>query len=320
MKASVIIPTKNPGDQFFAVLESVISQKTPWEYEILVIDSGSTDGTVNYVLSKKEVKLLNIPPEEFGHGKTRNLGAEKSTGEFIVYITHDALPANQNWLFNLVEACDVSNDIGGAFGRHIAYDDASPFTKRDLKLHFDNLLMSGSVLRLEDLSRYEIDPGYRQLLHFFSSNNACLRRSVWEKIPLPDVDFAEDQIWAKTIIEAGYSKAYADNAIVYHSHDFGPWETGRRSFDESYAFKRYFGYNLCPGFIHLVVQIFRTSINDISYAVNQRFLLKEPKWLLVIPLKNLFRQFGLFLGGNNLILPSWFVQWYSRDKSLFRNG
>ena len=60
---------------------------------------------------------------------------------------------------------------------------------------------------LDDKARYDRDEPYRQRLHFFSDNNALVRRSVWEQIPYPDVDFAEDQIWAQQIIEAGWKRA-----------------------------------------------------------------------------------------------------------------
>ncbi|MEJ8575004.1 glycosyltransferase family 2 protein, partial [Microbaculum marinum] len=101
------------------------------------------------------------------------------------------------------------------------------------------------VSRDTDPVRYESDPGWRQFLHFYSDNNSCLRRSVWEKIPYPDVEFAEDQIWAHRVIEAGYAKAYADDAVVRHSHDYGPLERFQRAFDESNAFRVLFGYSLC---------------------------------------------------------------------------
>ena len=73
MKASVVIPTKNPGQIFRDVLDRVLEQECPWDFEVLVIDSGSNDGTQDYARSKPGVRLHEITPEEFGHGRTRNL-------------------------------------------------------------------------------------------------------------------------------------------------------------------------------------------------------------------------------------------------------
>ena len=89
MKASVIIPTKNPGDIFHEVLTMVLSQETDFPYEILVIDSGSTDGTIAYIKQHPTVRLHQIEPLEFGHGKTRNQAIAMTSGEFIAMLTHD---------------------------------------------------------------------------------------------------------------------------------------------------------------------------------------------------------------------------------------
>ena len=60
---------------------------------------------------------------------------------------------------------------------------------------------------------------------FYSDNNSCLRKSVWETLPLPDVVYGEDQLWAREILRNGYKKAYASTAVVRHSHEYGFRET-----------------------------------------------------------------------------------------------
>lgn len=266
MKASVVIPTKNGGMLFARVLDGLLRQKAPWDYEILIVDSGSTDDTVRYC-EERNVKVVSIPPSEFGHGKTRNFGISRTKGEFVALITQDALPASNEWLFNLVSAVEQAPDVAGAFGRHLPYPDADPYMVRDLKLHFDGFLAWPAVMRKSDNEpRYAAEIGYRQVVHFFSDNNACLRRTVWEKYPYPDVDFAEDQIWAKTVIEAGYGKAYADNAAVYHSHRYSVIEAGRRAFDESVALNRLFGYQLCPTVRQMLAQAGGCGYRDVRYT------------------------------------------------------
>ncbi|RMG21835.1 MAG: glycosyltransferase family 2 protein [Methanobacteriota archaeon] len=318
MKASVVIPTKNAGGRFHQVLNAVMEQKTPWPYEVLVIDSGSSDGTVEFVKSMSGVHLHQIPPSEFGHGKTRNLGVSLTTGEFVVMLTHDALPANESWLYELVKAVEQDDDIAGAFGRHLAYPQDGPFLERDLQLHFDSFLRWPAIVYLHDKERYRNDQGYRQMLHFFSDNNACIRRSVWEKIPYPEVDFAEDQLWAKEIIEAGYKKAYADKAIVYHSHSFGFIELGRRCFDEARAMQRLFGYQLCPTLFHLLAQSVRTTANDVKYLRSKKKLWSEKEWLFRSPFRNVAKQAGYYLGQRADHLPEWLVRCISRDMALQR--
>lgn len=298
-KVSVIIPTKNAGKQFERVLDAVVSQETSWPYEVLVVDSGSTDNTLNYC-SERDVRVHEIPSQEFGHGKTRNLGISLTTGEFAVMITHDALPCNKFWLAELVGAMEGDEDIAGAFGRHYAYEESGLLVRRDLIAHFDGFKNGQSVVWNEDPERYENELGYRQFLHFFSDNNACLRRSVWEDIQYPEVDFAEDQLWAKMIIEKGYKKAYVDKAAVFHSHSYSIADTFRRSFDESRALKRLFGYKLCQSLMSLFLQSYKCALNDWRYLFQEKAVMKSRFLMIRIPLLCLARQAGYYLGYTNM--------------------
>lgn len=315
VRVTVAILTKNPGYIFREVLPAVLSQETPWAYEVLVIDSGSSDGTLDYIRQQSGVRLVEIQSGEFGHGKTRNLAMSLAHGEYVAMLTHDAKPANSNWLANLVAPFDSEGAIGGAFGRHIAYPEATPYIKRDLQLHFNHFLQWPLVMGIEDPGRYEQDQGYRQVLHFFSDNNACLRKEVWKTIPYPDVDFAEDQLWAKAIIEAGYKRAYVDNAVVYHSHDYTVWNTFRRSFDESRAMKRLFGYELCTSFGHAIYQAFactRRDLMDLKKSVEIR-----NHWGLVLatPMLHVAKQAGFYIGGHQGLFKDMLFRLFSLDNA-----
>lgn len=296
-KATVAILTKNAGAQLKGVLDAVRRQRTEWPFEVLVIDSGSSDGTLNLLGNYPEIRVHKIAPRDFGHGRTRNLAIKLSKGDFVALLTHDATPANDHWLQNLVGAFDGDERIAGVFGRHQAYDGALPYTKRDLKLHFDHFLSWPRVLQIDDKQRWAADRGYRQVLHFFSDNNACVRKSIWKNLPYPEVDFAEDQLWALKFLEAGYSKAYADDSVVYHSHDYTIRDTFRRSFDESRALKRLFGYILCPSLIHGIYQTYACSYRDLSYL--KSLPEAEAPWRLKArtPMLHIARQIGWFLGG-----------------------
>lgn len=304
MKASVIIPTKNPGAQFRRVLTAVLSQSTDFAYDVLIIDSGSTDGTVEYVqtIPDDRVRLHRIPPSSFGHGRTRNLGISMSSGEYAVLITHDALPAHPRWLAEMVAAADADPAIAGVFGRHLAYPTASPFTLQELILHFEGFTRE-PIVWIAESDRYRNDVGYRQFLHFFSDNNALVRRSVWNVHPYPDVDFAEDQLWAKLIIEAGYKKAYAHDATVFHSHDYKLVERLQRSFDEAFAFHRLFGYVLCPSINAALRSAMGLTRRDFRHASAQGLLRIHPAAVLRMPLDNLMRTLGHYLGGQGSSLP-----------------
>ncbi len=245
VKASVVIPTYNAGAVLKPVLDMVTKQHTPWKYEILVIDSGSTDGTVDLVKSYKDVKFHSIDSKDFNHGATRNLGVELTSGDYIAFLTHDACPANSHWLFNLVTSLEHFPDAAGVFGKHYAYEEASAYTKRDLNNHF-NTMQKHPLFVSRDINKeaFENNMAWRQALHFYSDNNSCMRRDIWNKIPYRPVNFGEDQLWAWDIINAGYGKVYAPQAIVFHSHDYTPQENYDRNKTESAFFKHFFNYDL----------------------------------------------------------------------------
>jgi rhamnosyltransferase len=311
--ASVVIPTKNCMPGFIRVFESVARQKTPWPFEIIVIDSGSHDGTAEYARRQNNTRVLCIPPKSFGHGRTRNEAIAEAKGHFVALLTHDAQPADENWLANIVRAVEQDDRIAGAFGRHLAYPWADPYTVRDLRDHFEGFLNHPLVVNRDtNATMYEQDERWRQFLHFYSNNNSCLRRSVWERIPYPDVEFAEDQIWAKKIIELGYSKAYAPDAVVYHSHDYRLRERLQRSFDESRAFNKLFGYRLCDGVHKVILGGARLAVRDWLYATRSREVNALTYGRRIAT--NFMNLLGHYLGSKHEKLPAWLANSLSWDR------
>jgi rhamnosyltransferase len=315
---AVVIPTKNAMPLLPKVMSKVLSQKTSWPYEIIIIDSGSSDGTKEYLRGLSRVRLVEIAPQDFGHGRTRNLGVEIADADFVAFLTHDAEPIDEQWLANLVATAEQDVRIAGVFGRHVAYDSASPFTKSDLDHHFQGFLRHPLVVYRDlDPSRYEHDEGWRQVLHFYSDNNSLLRKSAWQILPYPDVEFAEDQLWARSIIEAGYYKAYAPEAMVYHSHDYTFMEQLRRAFDESRNFTKYFGYRLSPRpskalgtMAKFFVQSLRQEVDDRYGKVTLKDRLERAKQRVALVA-------GHCLGANYEKLPTFVSARLSLDRRLF---
>jgi len=314
VKASVVIPTKNGGSFLYGVIGAVMSQQTPWAFELFVIDSGSPDGTYEYCRAHG-VTVHSIDAKEFGHGRTRNLAISLTQGEFIVLLSQDALPASRYWLVNLVACVEQQEFIAGAFGRQLPYTYADPYTARAVTAHFDKFLQWPRILRLDDAERYRSDERYRRVLHFFSNSNACIRRSVWEKFPFPDVDYAEDQHWARTVIEAGYAKAYCDEAAVYHSHQYSVVESARRAFDEAIALKAGFNFDPCPTLMTALTESFRRTQYDWTYSIGLGKALEHVYWMLRSPVHNFFQQFGFYLGGRHDRLPDWLIRRISLDRA-----
>lgn len=316
-KADIHILTKNGGQLFKLALKAVMEQHVPWPYGITVIDSGSTDGTQEFCRAQG-IALHVIAPGDFQHGRTRNLAMSLGTGEFGVFLTQDAVPADEQWLVRLVEACEMAPDVAGAFGRHLPYPGCNPFMARDLRAHFDQFAAGPAVVRITDPQRYRDDIRYRQGLHFFSDCNACIRRGVWERYRYPEVEFGEDQAWAERILLAGYAKAYADQACVYHSHELGVGETLRRAYDESAAYRCLFEYRLCPDLKNLALQAWRLTAGDMRYALRRGAWWRAPIWTFKMPWLNLARMTGYYFGQRAEQLPQWFRHMFSGDAAKQR--
>lgn len=320
VRASILIPVKNGGPLLARVLDAVLAQQAPWPYEVIVADSGSTDGSLALV-HQRGVRLETVAPAAFGHGHTRNHLASLSRGEFLVFITQDARPADEHWLRRLVEGCDSAPDVAGAFGPHLAHPGARLVTQRELAEHFAGFGSELSRVCMEDRIRFERDVGYRQWLHFFSNNNSCLRRSVWERLPFPDVMFAEDQTWMLAAIRAGHAKVYVPQAPVYHSHDFGVWETLQRNFDESRSFERYFEYRMQTGLAPALRSAAGLVRRDWGWLREAGLagwgLGREGGYMALLELA---RMLGQYLGAHHGALPDALRRVVSRDERLQRRG
>jgi len=246
IKASVTIPTSSAGEVFKKVVKRLQEQRAPWEFEVLVLDSGSKDGTVEFVKENPDIKLHIIPNSEFQHGRTRNLAISLTGGEYVAVLTQDALPVDEYWLYNMVTSLEHYPNAAGVFGKHFAWPDADPYTQRDLKNHFLGFEEHPYCVSKEtDIAKWKSDDlGWKQFLHFYSDNNSMMRKSVWDKIPYPEVAFGEDQAWAWEIIKAGYQKVYCKQGAVYHSHDFDEGNVEKRAFEEAEFFRDEFGYTM----------------------------------------------------------------------------
>ncbi len=161
---SVVIPVLNGARYLRELLDALAAQG---ELELLVIDSGSRDGS-QAIARAAGAQLLEIPPEQFGHGRTRNLGAERTSGELICFLTQDATPL-PGWLAAMREAFALDRRVGAAFGPHLPRPDTSPMIARELTEFFAGLAPDGrpTIQRRGDNT-------------FLSNVNACYARACGE--------------------------------------------------------------------------------------------------------------------------------------------
>jgi len=215
-RTSVVIPVKD-GERYLEELLDALARERP--HEILVIDSGSHDRS-REIARSAGVELLEIDPSDFGHGRTRNLGAERTSGELICFLTQDATPCS-GWLQAYREAFTLDERVGAAYGPHLARPDTSPMIARELEEFFATFSPDGAphVQRRGDAT-------------FLSNVNACYARACWQEIRFRDLPYSEDQAFGADLLSAGWSKVYHPGAAVLHAHDFGALAFMRRYFDE----------------------------------------------------------------------------------------
>lgn len=218
---SVVIPVLN-GEEFLGeLLDAVTTQSIDEPYEVLVIDSGSTDRSLEIIAAYAGVRVISIDKSEFGHGRTRNLGVQETSGDLIAFLTQDATPASNTWLAGYRAAFNMAPKVGAAFGPHLPRDGVSPLMARLLIDHFNSFSEDGEAVVQE--------PGDTTYL---SNSNSCIARAAWEETPFRDIAYAEDQAFGTDIMNNGWSKVFAPAAAAWHSHDYGMVESFKRYFDE----------------------------------------------------------------------------------------
>jgi glycosyltransferase involved in cell wall biosynthesis len=215
-RTSVVIPVKD-GARYLEELLAALARERP--DEVLVLDSGSTDRSVE-IARAAGVELIEIEPAKFGHGRTRNLGAERTTGELICFLTQDATPCS-GWLEAYREAFSLDPRVGAGYGPHLPRPDTSPMIARELEEFFASFSPNGQP----QLQR----PGDPT---FLSNVNACYARACWQEIRFRDAAYAEDQAFGVDLFAAGWTKVYQPKAAVLHAHDYGFADFMRRYFDE----------------------------------------------------------------------------------------
>ncbi len=227
-----MIPTWNGGARFREVLEALASQDFAGGFELVVIDSGSRDGSAE---SAREAgaRVELIPQSEFNHGATRNRAIALTHGRIIALLTQDALPMGPSYLTNLVRPF-ANKRVDGVYARQFPRPDCDPLLAERLRRwsaarEVPTLQVfvpgdPGASRALYDA----LPPLERYLSCVFDNVASAVRRSTWERIPFPPRTFGEDVAWGRSVLLAGGAIAFEPSAHVEHSHRIHMWREFRR--------------------------------------------------------------------------------------------
>jgi rhamnosyltransferase len=270
-RASVLIPTRRPGAAIGGVLRSVFEQRVEWDFEVVVVDSGSPPEDLR-VVAALPVRLFRIHPKEFGHGRTRNLLGTQALGEVLVYLSQDAQPVGPDWLRLLVEALDEDR-VAGSYARQIPWPSADPLTR---------FFLTEVYPATPQRRRNRPDSRLRLADIFFSNVSSAIRRDVWQRIPFrPDLVMSEDQYWAWDALHNGYELRYVPDAQVYHSHSYTLSTLFARNRLSAYSLYGLVG-DSAPYAIPIALRYFA---REVAYLLRQR----EVAWLPYMLLAELTR-------------------------------
>ena len=196
-----MIRAKNEARFIGETLRALFDDDALTPRQVVVVDSGSTDGTQAIVRSFT-TELIRIAPEEFTYGYALNLGVANVDAEIVATLSAHSLPASSEWLRNLVRPFSGPR-VAGVYGRQLPRANATPLELLGMRLSG----VLGDSPKLLD----------RRPL--FSNANGAFRRSLWLEHAFDErVGGAEDIAWVRTMQERGYLIAYEPTAAVYHSH------------------------------------------------------------------------------------------------------
>lgn len=218
-RVSVIIPTLNAGSELNDLL-NLLREQTLQPHEILVVDSASNDNTVE-TAKEYGVTIYPIERKDFNHGITRHKALLMTTGDYVCFMTQDAIPADNYVIENLIAPMIKDPSIALVTARQLPKKDA---TRMEQLVRGFNYPEGSNVRSKDDLATYGIKT-------FFASDTcAAYRRSTYlEMGGFMAVETNEDMLMAALLIKNGYKVAYESSSCVYHSHNFTPRQQYERN-------------------------------------------------------------------------------------------
>ncbi len=222
MQVSVIILTKNQKELLRQSLPVLLNQKKIHDCEIIIVDSGSTDGAVEYIKTLP-VKLVQIEPEKFSFPGSFNLGAKQATGEILIRLSGDAVPQNEDFIFEMISPFQKAS-VGGVFGRYVLSGRSGyelpnfwePWTFPDSEVAYPAI--NGPSMGLRFSPNKNKTHQFLKLV-LFAGGCCALRRKIWLIRPFNEnLIAAEDPDYGFFLRLMGYEVVYNPRAVVIHEH------------------------------------------------------------------------------------------------------
>ena len=297
---TVFIPTWNGLPELSGVLAKLVVQRTPFPFEILVIDSGSTDGTLELLAEYPSIRVIRIPNSEFNHGTTRNRGVAEARGEIVALLTQDAEPVDDRWLARLVGNFSDPR-VAGVYCSQRPRPDCDPFARDRLK---DWTAESGPPVVQGPVTPEAFEsmtPWERYLVSRFDDVASCVRKSAMVEVPYARRQFGEDVEWGKRAVLAGWKIVNDPGSVVIHSHTSPVLYEFKRVYLDHQNLHELFGLHTLPRwtdvplcavryFLHLLPVVWRDD-RDVAFKL---------WWTLKLPLYAFTQNLAQWLGAKSV--------------------
>lgn len=250
---SIIIRTFNEEKHIKKLLEACFSQVTQYSYDVIVVDSGSTDKTLE-IIKNYSVNVEYIKSSDFTYGRALNIGARVSRASIGVCVSAHCYPKDNFWLEELVKPFEDEN-VAMVYGRQIG-DNRTKFSEEQI---FKQYFPKENVITTEVV---------------FSNNaNSAFRRSYWETVKFDeDLPGLEDIDWAKKMSDAGRKIQYVPTSCVYHIHEETYAQVYKRYYREALGMKTIYpesGFNR----ISFISNFLHYTFSDLVKALKKNVLL-----------------------------------------------
>lgn len=218
----ILIPTYRPGQEFEELLLGLLKQTYPVR-NILIVNTNASLWDSRFEQIVPNLYVDHVEQRQFDHGGTRAAMADSSDADLLLFMTQDAIPADEMLVEHLVMQFSLPQ-VKAAYARQLPKPGCSTLEAYTRGFNYPPE---------SDIKDYGDLPKLGLKTFFCSNVCAMYDRKVYEELGgfVTHTIFNEDMIYAAGLIEAGYSIAYAADAQVYHSHNYGCIAQMKRNFD-----------------------------------------------------------------------------------------
>lgn len=291
IKIDVVIPTYHPGEEFLRLVSRLEKQKYP-VHCIHVINTETGEFPAEVLEKYENITVTHISPQQFDHGATRDMGARMSKAEIVLFMTQDAVPADDELTASIINAFE-DPEVGIAYGRQLPAKDCRIIERYTRSFNYPK---DSKVKQKDDLPQMGIKT------YFCSDVCAAYRKSIYESLGgfIDHTIFNEDMIMAGQEIQAGYKVAYVAEARVIHSHNYGCIQQMRRNFDLAVS-------QMDHPEIFEGIRSEDEGIRLVKKTAVYLFHIKKPWLVAELVIKSGFKYLGYRLGRRYQSLPQWLV-------------